>query len=61
MFIAQSSSERVLKIGEHNFGKVTGKNGDCVKRPIRIALLSSKMLASADKLNNLCITDRNCY
>ena len=37
------------------------QNGDCVKRPIRIALLSSKMLVSADMLNNLCITDRNCY
>jgi len=36
------------------------QNGDCFMRPIRIALLVSKMLISPDKLNNLCITDRNC-
>ena len=34
------------------------QNGDCFIRPNRIALL---MLISPDKLNNLCITDRNCY
>ena len=35
----------------------------CFMCPIRLALLSSKMLISPDKLNlnNLCITDRNCY
>ena len=43
-----------------NIGKVTGKIVDCVIYPIRLALLSSKMLISPDKLNNLCITDRNC-
>ena len=42
------------------------QNGDCFMRPIRIALLSSKMLISTDKLNNLCITDKKtitnrCY
>jgi len=37
------------------------QNGDCFMHPIRIALLSSKMLISPDKLNNLHITDRNCY
>jgi len=37
------------------------QNGDCFMRFIRIALLSSKMQISPDKLNNLCITDRNCY
>jgi len=37
------------------------QNGDCFMRPIRIALLSSKMLISPDKLTNLYITDRNCY
>ena len=31
--------------------------GDCFMRPIRIALSSSKMLISPDKLNNLCMTD----
>jgi len=30
----------------------------CLKH---IAFLTSKMLISPDKLNNLCITDRNCY
>ena len=40
------------------FGEVTGKIVDCVIYPIRLALLSSKMLISPDKLNNLCITDR---
>ena len=42
-------------------GKVTGKMVDCVIHPIRLALLSSKMQISPDKLNNLCITDSNCY
>ena len=36
------------------------QNG-CFTRPIRLALLPSKMLISPDKFNNLCITDRNCY
>ena len=30
------------------------QNGDCFMRPIRIALLSSKMLILPVKLNNLC-------
>ena len=42
-------------------GKVTGKIVDSVMYPIRLALLSSKMQISPDKLNNLCNTDRNCY
>jgi len=37
------------------------QTGDCFMRPIRIALLSSKMLISSDKLNNLCVMVRNCY
>jgi len=37
------------------------QNGDCFMRPFRIALLSLVMLISPDKLNNVCITDRNCY
>ena len=37
------------------------QNGDYFMRTIRIARLSSKMLISPDKLNNLCIMDRNCY
>ena len=57
-FITHSAGERICKIGEPN---VTGKIVDCVIYPIRLALLSSKMQISPDKLNNLCITDRNCY
>ena len=38
-----------------------GKIVDYVIYPIRLALLSSKMHISPDKLNNLCIRDKNCY
>jgi len=31
---------------------------DCFRRPIHLAFLSSKMLISPDKLNNLCITEK---
>jgi len=42
-FITQFASERIFqKIGEH-FGEVTDKMVDCVIRPIRLTLLSSKM------------------
>ena len=37
------------------------QNGRLFHAPIRLALSSSKMLISPDRLNNLCITDRNCY
>ena len=37
------------------------QNGDRFMHPTRIALLFSKTLISPDKLNNLCITERNCY
>ena len=48
------------------FGKVTGKMAECVIHPSRLALLSSEMQISPDKLNNLCITDKKtvikrCY
>ena len=36
-------------------------NGDCFVRSICIALLSSNMVISPNKLNNVSITDRNCY
>ena len=52
-FITQSGGERI--------GEVTGKMVDCFMRPIRLALLSSKMQNSRDKSNNLCQTDRHCY
>ena len=59
-FIIHSAGERIFKIGEH-LAKLRGKIVDCVIYPIRLALLSSKMQISPDKLNNLCITDKNCY
>ena len=58
-FIIQSAGERIFKIGEH-LAKLQAK-WLTLMCPIRLALSSSKMLISPDKLNNLCITDRNCY
>jgi len=58
-FIIQSAGERLFNIGEH-LAKLQAK-WLTVIYPIRLALLSSKMQISPDKLNNLCITDRNCY
>jgi len=49
-FITQSASERIFKIGEH-LAKLQ-QTGDCFMRPIRIALLSSVMMISPDKMNN---------
>jgi len=46
--VIHSAGERIFKIGEH-LAKLWAK------------LLSSKMQISPDKLNNLCITERNCY
>jgi len=62
IFITHSAGERILKIGEH-LSKSRAKSLTVSKLtyPICLALLSSKMLISPDKLNNLCITDRNCY
>jgi len=57
-FIIHSAGERIFKIGKH-FAKIRAKL--LTVSPIRLALLSSKMPISPDKLNNLCITDRNCY
>ena len=59
-FINYSAGERIFKIGEH-LAKLWGKIIDCVIYPIRLVLLSSKMQISPNKLNNLCITERNCY
>jgi len=59
-FIIHSAGEIIFKIGEH-LAKLWAKIVDCVIYPIPLALLSSKMQISPDKLNNLCITDRNCY
>jgi len=46
--------KEVLKLV--NIWRSYRQNGDCFMHPIRIALLSSNMLISPDKLNNLCIT-----
>jgi len=46
-FVIQSAGERTVKIGEY-LAKLR-LNGNCFMRPIRIALLSSKMLISPDK------------
>ena len=53
-FIIHSPGERIFNIGEH-LAKLQAKSLTC------LALLSSKMQISPDKLNNLCITNRNCY
>ena len=58
-FIANSAGERIFKIGKH-LAKLRAKSLTVIY-PIRLALLSSKMQISPDKLNSLCITDRNCY
>ena len=58
-FRFHSAGERIFKIGEH-LAKLWAKSLT-VSYHIRLALLSSKMQISPDKLNNLCITDRNCY
>ena len=61
-FIIQSAGERIFKIDKHLAKlQLTGTIVDCFVCPIRLALLSSKMLISPDKLNNLSIADRKCY
>ena len=57
-FITYSAGERIFNIGEH-LAKLRAKLLT-VSYHIRLALLSSKMQISPDKLNNLCITGRNC-
>jgi len=58
-FITQSVGERNFKTSDH-LAKLQAK-WLIVSCAIRLALLSSKMQISPDKLNNLCMTDRNCY
>jgi len=55
-FIIHSPGKRIFKIGEH-LAKLRAKSLTVTYTPIRLALLSSKMQISPDKLNNLCITD----
>jgi len=49
-FIIHSAGERIFNIGEH-----------LANLQAKWLTVSSKMQISPDKLNNLCITDRNCY
>ena len=49
-FITQFASERIF-FNRWTFGEVTGKMVDCVMRPIRLRLLSSKMQNSPDNLS----------
>jgi len=60
-FIIHSAGERIFQIGEH-LAKLRAKSLTVsLLYPIRLALLSSKRQISPDKLNNLRITDINCY
>ena len=58
-FIIHSAGKRIFNIGKH-LTKLQAK-WLTVSYTFRLALLFSKMQISPDKLNNLCITDRNCY
>jgi len=54
------AGERIFKIREH-LAKLQAKWLIVSYAPFALRLLSSKMQNSLDKLNNLFITDRNCY
>ena len=54
------AGERIFKIREH-LAKLQAKWLIVSYSPFALRLLSSKMPNSLDKLNNLFITDRNCY
>ena len=54
------AGERIFKIREH-LAKLQEKWLIVSYAPFASRLLSSKMQNSLDKLNNLFITDRNCY
>ena len=52
-FIIHSAGERIFKIGEH-LAKLQAKWLTVSYTPLALQI-------SPDKLNNLCITDRNCH
>jgi len=56
-FVNHCASERIFKIREH-LAKLQAK---WLIVSFALRLLFSKMQNSLDKLNNLFITDRNCY
>jgi len=59
-FVNHCVGERIFKIREH-LAKLQAKRLIVSYAPFALRLLSSKMQNSLDKLNNLFITDRNCY
>ena len=59
-YIIHSAGEKNFKISSEHLVKLWAKSLTVIY-PIRLALLSSKMQISPDKLNNLWITHRNCY
>jgi len=63
-FIIQSAGE-IIFFKVVNIWRGYRQNGDCFMRPILITLLSSKMLISPDKLNNLVLrtesVSNRCY
>ena len=52
-FIIHSAGERIFKIGEH-LANLQAKSLTVSYTPFALHI-------SPDKLNNLCITDKNCY
>ena len=59
-FVNHCVGERIFKIREH-LAKLQAKWLIVSHAPFALRLLSLKMQNSLDKLNNLFITDRNCY
>jgi len=59
-FVNHCAGERILKIREH-LAKLQAEWLIVSYAPFALRLLSLKMQNSLDKLNNLFITDRNCY
>ena len=59
-FVNHCAGERIFKIREY-LAKLQAKWLIVSYAPFALRLLSSKMQNSLDKLNNLFITDKNCY
>ena len=59
-FVSHCASKNIFKIREH-LAKLQAKWLIVSYAPFASRLLSLKMQNSLDKLNNLFITDRNCY
>ena len=59
-YVSHCAGERIFKIREH-LATLQAKWLIVSYAPFALRLLSSKMQNSLDKLNNLFITDRNCY